>query len=28
VLGKLADGLLVAITRPFLTWQDTARDKL
>lgn len=28
VLGKLADGLLVAITRPFLVWQDTARDKL
>ena len=28
VLGKLADGLLLAITRPFLTWQDTARDKL
>lgn len=28
VLGKLTDGLLVAITRPFLAWQDTARDKL
>jgi len=28
VLGKLADGLLVAITQPFLAWQDTARDKL
>jgi len=28
VLGKLADGLLVALTRPFLAWQDTARDKL
>jgi sulfonate transport system permease protein len=28
VLGKLADGLLVAITRPFLAWQDTVRDKL
>ncbi|MCO5091615.1 ABC transporter permease [Bosea sp. (in: a-proteobacteria)] len=28
VLGKLADGLLVAITRPFLAWRDTARDKL
>ncbi len=28
VLGKLADGLLVAITRPFLAWQDTARDTL
>lgn len=28
VLGKLADGLLVATTRPFLTWQDLGRDKL
>src|SRR6478735_1906958 len=28
VLGKLADTLLVAGTRPFLVWQDTARDKL
>jgi len=28
VLGKLADGLLVALTRPVLAWQDTARDKL
>ncbi|TCR64264.1 ABC transporter permease [Bosea sp. BK604] len=28
VLGKLADGLLLAITRPFLTWQDLGRDKL
>ncbi|WP_332692267.1 ABC transporter permease [Bosea sp. (in: a-proteobacteria)] len=28
VLGKLADGLLVALARPFLRWQDTARDKL
>jgi sulfonate transport system permease protein len=28
VLGKLADGLLVAITRPFLAWQDTARATL
>ncbi|PZR86666.1 MAG: ABC transporter permease [Stutzerimonas stutzeri] len=28
VLGKLADGLLLALTRPFLAWQDTARDKL
>ena len=28
VLGKLADGLLVAATRPFLSWQDTAREKL
>ena len=28
VLGKLADGLLLAITRPFLAWQDTARATL
>jgi len=28
VLGKLADGVLLAIMRPFLSWQDTARDKL
>ncbi len=28
VLGKLADGVLVALARPFLRWQDTARDKL
>lgn len=28
VLGKLADGLLLALTRPFLAWQDTARDRL
>ena len=28
MLGKLADGLLLALTRPFLAWQDTARDKL
>ncbi|MGO4667223.1 ABC transporter permease [Bosea sp. 2YAB26] len=28
VLGKLADGLLLAITRPFLAWQDLGRDKL
>lgn len=28
VLGKLADGLLIAITRPFLAWQDLGRDKL
>lgn len=28
VLGKLADGLLLAVTRPFLAWQDTARDRL
>jgi sulfonate transport system permease protein len=28
VLGKLADGLLLAITRPFLTWQDLGRGTL
>ena len=28
VLGKLADGLLVTLTRPLLTWQDTSRDHL
>ncbi|WNJ89704.1 ABC transporter permease [Bosea sp. 685] len=28
VLGKLADGLLLAITRPFLAWQDLGRDTL
>lgn len=28
VLGKLADGLLLALTRPFLAWQDTARERL
>lgn len=28
VLGKLADTLLVALTRPFLRWQDLRRDKL
>ena len=28
VLGKLADGLLFALTRPFLAWQDTAGDRL
>jgi sulfonate transport system permease protein len=28
VLGKLADALLLAITRPFLAWQDLGRDKL
>lgn len=28
VLGKLADSVLVALTRPILAWQDTARDKL
>ncbi len=28
VLGKLADALLLALTRPFLAWQDLGRDKL
>ncbi len=28
VLGKLADTLLLALTRPFLAWQDLRRDKL
>ncbi|MGL4727683.1 MAG: ABC transporter permease [Bosea sp. (in: a-proteobacteria)] len=28
LLGKLADSVLVAITRPFLAWQDTARGRL
>ncbi len=28
VLGKLADGLLVLVTRPLLAWQDLGRDKL
>ncbi|MGL4975764.1 MAG: ABC transporter permease, partial [Bosea sp. (in: a-proteobacteria)] len=28
VLGKLADGVLVALTRPFLAWQDVARGTL
>lgn len=28
VLGKLADGLLLALTRPFLAWQDLGRGKL
>jgi sulfonate transport system permease protein len=28
VLGKLADGLLLAITRPFLAWQDLGRGSL
>jgi sulfonate transport system permease protein len=28
VLGKLADALLVTLSRPFLAWQDTARGKL
>ena len=28
VLGKLADGILVVVTRPLLTWQDVGRDRL
>jgi sulfonate transport system permease protein len=28
VLGKLADGLLVAASRPLVRWQDTARESL
>ena len=28
VLGKLADALLLALTRPFLAWQDLGRAKL
>ncbi len=28
VLGKLADGVLVALSRPFLAWQDVARGTL
>lgn len=28
LLGKLADGVLVAVTRPVLRWQDTARSRL
>ena len=28
VLGKLADTVLVMLTRPFLRWQDLRRDKL
>ncbi|MFZ4531329.1 MAG: ABC transporter permease [Alsobacter sp.] len=28
LLGKLADGVLVALTRPVLRWQDTARSRL
>jgi sulfonate transport system permease protein len=28
VLGKLADALLVALTRPLLRWQDVSRDVL
>jgi len=28
LLGKLSDSLLMAITRPLLTWQDTSRNRL
>lgn len=28
ILGKLADGLLVAVTRPLLAWQDVSRERL
>lgn len=28
VLGKLADGLLVLLSRPLLAWQDVGRDKM
>ncbi len=28
ILGKLADGLLVLISRPLLVWQDLGRDRL
>jgi sulfonate transport system permease protein len=28
VLGKLADGLLVLLSRPLLVWQDVGRDKM
>ncbi|MGL4437775.1 MAG: ABC transporter permease [Bosea sp. (in: a-proteobacteria)] len=28
VLGKLADGILVMLSRPLLTWQDVGRDKM
>lgn len=28
LLGKVADGLLVAVSRPILCWQDTARTRL
>jgi sulfonate transport system permease protein len=28
LLGKLADSLLVLLTRPFFAWQDTARGRL
>jgi sulfonate transport system permease protein len=28
LLGKLSDGILVAISRPILRWQDTHRVRL
>jgi sulfonate transport system permease protein len=28
LLGKASDGVLVAVTRPLLRWQDTVRDRL
>jgi len=28
LLGKLADGIMVAIARPLLRWQDTVRERL
>ena len=28
ILGKIADGLLVMLTRPLLVWQDTVRESL
>lgn len=28
VLGKIADGLLVLLSRPLLAWQDVGRDKM
>ena len=28
VLGKAADGALVALTRPLLRWQDISRERL
>ena len=28
LLGKASDGVLVALTRPLLRWQDTVRDRL
>jgi sulfonate transport system permease protein len=28
MLGKLSDTILLAVTRPLLTWQDTTRSRL